>query len=32
MRKKKLAASFAPYAHGDIPKARDRAVEAVLSW
>lgn len=24
--------SFAPYAHGDIPKARDRAVEAVLSW
>jgi len=26
------APSFAPYARGDIPKARDRAVEAVLAW
>lgn len=24
--------SFAPYAKGDVPKARERAVEAVLAW
>ncbi|MDP9806492.1 hypothetical protein J2S70_001074 [Trueperella bonasi] len=24
--------SFAPYARADIPRARDRAVEAVLAW